>query len=73
MDMSKHLGANKFPLRGSSWRHHSGETYVVLMMTNVEPGRQEDFPTTVVYQNLRSGKRYSRPLRDWLPKMTPIP
>ena len=50
-----------FPLVGSIWRHHSGRLYVIRMMTNVEPGRQDEFPTTVVYES-QTGLRYSRPL-----------
>ena len=60
-----HIDANGFPVVGSRWRHHSGRVYVILMMTNIEPGRQEDFPTTVVYQGPQ-GHRYSRPLVDFL-------
>lgn len=60
-----HLDENGFPITGSIWRHHSGRLYVILMMTNVEPERQDEFPTTVVYQSHKSGKRYSRALTEW--------
>jgi hypothetical protein len=71
-DMEFHLDGNGHPITGSRWRHHSGVIYVVLMMTNVEPERQDKFPTSVVYQSTKTGKRYSRPLVDWLPKMEAV-
>lgn len=63
-----HVGDDGFPLPGGLWRHHNGVVYVVLMMTNVEPERQDDFPTTVVYQSGRTGKRYSVTLETWWQK-----
>ncbi len=65
-----HLDSDGFPFGGSRWRHHSGRIYVVLMMTNVEPERQDVFPTTVVYQS-PNGKRYSRALVDFLGRCKP--
>lgn len=64
----EHVGDDGFPLVGSTWRHHNGVLYVVRMMTNVEPGRQDEYPTTVVYQSLVSGKCYSVPLTTWWQK-----
>lgn len=60
-----HLDTDGFPIVGSRWRHHSGRVYVILMMTNVEPGRQDEFPTTVCYQG-PTGKRYSRALVEFM-------
>lgn len=67
-----HLDENNLPVGGSRWRHHSGVTYVVLFCANVEPERQDTFPTMVIYQNA-NGKRYARPVARWLPRMTPVP
>ena len=63
-----HVGEDGHLLTGGRWRHHSGVVYVVLMMTNIEPERQDEFPTTVVYQNTKNGKRYSLPLAAWQDK-----
>jgi hypothetical protein len=65
-----HLDANGLPLTGSRWRHHSGRVYVVLMVTNEASDRQDKFPTTAVYQG-NNGKRWSRPVSEFLEKMTP--
>ncbi len=53
------------PREYSRWREDSGAAVVVLMLTNVGSNR-EDFPETVVYESLDSGKRYSRPLSEWI-------
>jgi len=63
-----HVGKDGFPMAGSRWRHHSGVLYIVLMMTNVEEARQDEFPTTVVYQSDQTGRRYSLALTDWWKK-----
>ncbi len=65
-----HVGLDGFPMAGSRWRHHSGRIYVILMMTNIEPERQDQFPTTVVYQS-PTGKRYSRSLLEFLGRCKP--
>jgi hypothetical protein len=53
------------PFPGTLWRHHNGNTYRVLFLTNIETERQDKYPTTVVYQNTINNKRYSRRLVDW--------
>jgi hypothetical protein len=59
-----------WPEIGSLWRHHNGNRYRVIMITNVESGRQEQYPTTVVYSNVDNGRSYSRKLIDWDRSMT---
>ena len=54
-----------WPEPGTAWRHHSGRIYVVLDYTNVESDRQDEYPTTIVYANAQSNKKYSRRLVDW--------
>lgn len=48
----------------SEWQHYNGCKYLVLFLSN-EEGDADKYPTTVVYQNVDNGKRYSRPLSDW--------
>lgn len=65
-----HVSPCGFPLTGSRWRHKSGVVYVVLFIANEEESRQEEFPTEVVYQSGRTGKRYTAtvdevPGRKW--------
>jgi hypothetical protein len=59
-----------WPYLGSTWRHHNGNRYVVVLYTNVETDRQGQYPTTVVYRNIINGKHYSRKLVDWEGSMT---
>ena len=66
-----HLDSDGFPMTGSIWRHHSGRLYVVLMMVNTEPTRQDTFPTRVVYQSHATGKRYDRELEEFKAKFDP--
>jgi hypothetical protein len=54
----------------SIWRHHNGNHYEVVMFTNVESDRQDKYPTTIVYRNVRNLNDYSRPLIDWDRSMT---
>jgi len=44
--------------------------YMVILLTNLEPERQDEYPTTVVYQNILNGNCYSRRLIDWERSMT---
>ena len=61
---------SKYPEEGSLWRHRNGATYEVLMVVNMV--NRVDYPTTVVYRNVHSGQRYSRPLTRWFQSMTPL-
>lgn len=60
-----------WPTLQSLWQHRNGNVYRVLMFTNVETDRQREYPTTIVYQNIKSGNRYSRRLIDWDRSMAP--
>jgi len=61
-----------WPNLETQWRHRNGNVYKVLFYTNIEPGRQTEYPTTVVYENVANGNRYSRRLVDWHRSMTPL-
>jgi len=49
---------------GSVWRHRNGEAYTVRILTN-EDSRNPEYVPTVVYEGVRNGKYWSRPLADW--------
>lgn len=59
------------PEAGSTWKHHNGNAYGVLLLTNVGSERPE-YPPTVVYVNVANGKWYSRPVADWHRSMTEV-
>lgn len=59
-----------WPKIGSLWGHRNGNLYRVIMYTNRQPDRQDDYPTTIVYVNLNNQEPYSRKLTDWHRSMT---
>lgn len=54
-----------WPRLDSVWSHHNGNMYVVRDYANVETDRQDDYPTTILYRNMATGKLYCRKLIDW--------
>jgi hypothetical protein len=54
-----------WPIPGSIWRHRNGNFYRVFMFANTEQDRQDEYPTTIVYTNIKNGHQYSRRLDDW--------
>jgi hypothetical protein len=59
-------------LPGQLWKHENGETYKVLMITNLhaEPSRQVEYPLTVVYKNVKDGRIWSKPLAAFTNRRT---
>lgn len=57
------------PERGDLWRHHKGNEYEVLHVTNTAVSRPNHPPDVVYWQRL-NGAVYSRPLSDWHRAMT---
>lgn len=55
------------PATGSKWKHENGAIYVVLMITNADSTR-EDYPPTVVYADVGTGKTYSKPVATFYDK-----
>lgn len=53
------------PRIGSVWKHRNGNVYSVVLYTNVETGREDKYPHTIVYRNVHNGKHYSRKLSGW--------
>jgi len=62
-----------WPKHGSIWLHRNGNRYRVYLYTNIESERQDEYPTTIVYQNVANLKLYSRRLVDWSRSMTAEP
>lgn len=56
---------------GSVWRHYNGEAYTVRILTNLD-SEQSNYEPTVVYEGVRNGKFWSRPLMDWHRSFTRI-
>lgn len=62
-----------WPRLYSVWTHFlNGNRYQVILFTNVEPERQDKYPTTIVYRNTSSDNVYSRRLDDWDRSMTAV-
>lgn len=59
------------PKPGTRWRHSKGTYYTVLIVSNGASKRQDEYPTTVVYQNDK-GEVWSRPLALWHASMTQV-
>lgn len=62
------LNVDSFPCTGDTWKHHNGNEYEILLLTNQYSNRPE-YPPTVVYQG-PNGKVWSKPLLNFLEKMT---
>ncbi|MDW9491736.1 hypothetical protein [Sinorhizobium meliloti] len=50
---------------GQVWEHKNGNIYEIYDFTNLEAGRQDEYPTTVSYRNIHTGAPYSRALVRW--------
>lgn len=57
------------PEIGSVWRHKNGKLYTVRGMSNIEPGRQDEYPTMVEYESA-TGEKYSKKLTGWYANRT---
>lgn len=60
------------PAIGSRWRHYNGIEYEVTGIANDVTPRRDDYPITVVYTNVRTGKMFTRALYDWPRSMRPV-
>ncbi len=66
----KHRGV-WIPKISLKWRHHSGRVYRIVLITNLETQRPDEYPVTVVYANVENGTVWSRPASDWDRSFTP--
>jgi hypothetical protein len=55
----------EIPAEGSTWMHHNGAVYKVMLIANADSRRLEEYPVTVVYQGVLNGKIWARKLTDW--------
>jgi hypothetical protein len=56
---------------GTRWQHHSGRYYRVMLVTNLHSDQPEKFPLMVTYMDEQQ-RTWSRPLVDFVQKMTPV-
>ena len=52
------------PAVNSIWIHHNGNRYRVIFIANQE-STQEKYPLTIVYENIKNGTVWTRPVNDW--------
>ena len=55
---------------GQVWQHKNGNIYEIYDFTNREAGRQDEYPTTVSYRNVHTGRKYSRAVSRWAGSFT---
>jgi len=60
------------PEIGSTWIHKNGSTYTVLLLSNLNSGRLDEYPPTVVYQRLNDLTVWNRPIALWYQSMTQL-
>ena len=60
------------PASTTRWQHTKGAFYTVLLVSNGDSDRPDEYPETVVYQD-DNGKVWSRPLSRWHGSMTEVP
>ncbi len=71
--MSKFILADQDPRPLSVWRHHSGRSYCVIGLANIEASNNDKFPVTVFYSSLYGRpKLYARLLEMWHQSFQPI-
>jgi len=59
------------PNKESYWIHlKTNNIYQVIVVTNLEAERQEEYPATVVYRRLKDNTYWSRPLSKWFSSFT---
>jgi len=55
----------RIPEVDTLWAHRNGQVYQVRAITNVGTSRPEQYPVTVVYQNVNNRTMWSRRADDW--------
>lgn len=58
------------PKPHSLWRHHKGDTYVVIEIANTASNDINKFPLMVIYRKAGHGDLWARPLTEWNAKFT---
>lgn len=62
----------RIPEVDSLWAHRNGQVYQVRAITNVGTSRPEQYPVTVVYQNVNNRTMWSRRADDWHRSFRPV-
>lgn len=65
------MSITPIPKVTSKWQHNNGNTYTVLLVTNLDM-QTDEYPITVVYCDEKFNF-WSRPLSRWHGSMTLIP
>jgi len=60
------------PGKDTIWKHKNGDKYHVLIVSNLDSERLDEYPPTVTYQRLRDGTIWSRPLSKWHDSFTSL-
>jgi hypothetical protein len=60
------------PAIGSTWLHHGGSHYKVLMIANLGSQNFDKYPVTVVYENVDTGSVWCRRADDWYRSMVEL-
>lgn len=60
------------PAISSLWRHKKGDVYMVYDVTNEGTDKPDEFPVTISYRNIDTGRKFSRALWRWHGSFTPL-
>lgn len=63
----------EIPEENSLWRHKSGLSYRVIVVSNLKADRQDEYPITITYRRCMDNTVWSRPLSKWYGSFTQIP
>ncbi len=64
--------SSQLPALNSLQTHHSGRIYKVIGYANEQTTRPDEYPVTVIYENVDNGLVWCRPAKDWERSFTPI-
>ena len=53
------------PEQKTIWEHKNGDQYQVIMFSNLDSERHDEYPPTITYQRLKDDTIWSRPLSKW--------
>lgn len=60
------------PRLGSIWEHRNGNKYKVIALANTRTMRPEEYPITVIYENIVSKEVWCKKASDWERSMNEI-
>lgn len=59
------------PESGSKWEHHSGRVYRVIGVANASTQRPDEYPVTIIYENVDNSAVWCRPASEWARSFKP--